>query len=49
MAIFTTKNSDGILPFYLEKSDVRGRVIELNQTLNEILSRHQYPYPVAAF
>lgn len=47
MAIFTTKNSDGILPFYLEKSDVRGRVIELKQTLDEILSRHQYPHPVA--
>lgn len=39
---------DIILPFQLDKSDMRGRVARLDDTLEQILSKHDYPMPVAA-
>jgi molecular chaperone Hsp33 len=34
---------DTILPFQLDRSDIRGRVARLDGTLEEILSQHDYP------
>nr|WP_323777970.1 Hsp33 family molecular chaperone HslO [Amylibacter sp.] len=34
---------DTILPFQLDRADVRGRVARLDQTLDRILSQHKYP------
>jgi len=39
---------DTILPFQLDRSDIRGRVVRLDGTLNEILSQHNYPPVVQA-
>lgn len=39
---------DTILPFQLDRSDVRGRVARLDGTLNRILSQHDYPPAVEA-
>lgn len=38
---------DVILPFAVEALDVRGRVAQLGSALDTILSRHDYPVPVA--
>ena len=38
---------DLILPFKLENSGLRGRVVRLGQTLDEILEAHDYPLPVS--
>ncbi len=38
---------DAILPFQLDKSDMRGRVARLDATLDTILGQHDYPMPVA--
>lgn len=37
-----------ILPFELRKSDIRGRVVRLDKTVNHILSQHDYPSSVEA-
>jgi molecular chaperone Hsp33 len=37
-----------VLPFQLESSGLRGRLVELGGVANEIISRHAYPAPVAA-
>lgn len=34
---------DTILPFQLDRSDIRGRVLRLDGTLDTILSQHNYP------
>lgn len=34
---------DTILPFQLDRTDIRGRVARLDGTLNEVLSQHDYP------
>lgn len=34
---------DTILPFQLDRSDIRGRVLRLDGTLDKILSQHNYP------
>ena len=34
---------DTVLPFQLDRSDIRGRVVRLDGTLDEILSQHAYP------
>ncbi len=34
---------DTILPFQLDKSDVRGRVLRLDGVLDQILAQHDYP------
>ena len=39
---------DTVLPFQLDRSDLRGRVARLDGVLDHILSRHDYPTPVAA-
>lgn len=41
------RTGDRILPFQLERSGIRGRLIELTGVADEILSRHDYPEPVA--
>jgi len=39
---------DSVLPFGLDRSAMRGRVARLDNTLDQILTRHRYPPPVAA-
>ncbi|MFK7944609.1 MAG: Hsp33 family molecular chaperone HslO [Paracoccaceae bacterium] len=39
---------DAILPFRLGRSNMRGRVVRLDDTLQSILDQHRYPGPVAA-
>ncbi len=38
---------DAVVPFTLDKLDTRGRVVRLGTALDTILSRHDYPAPVA--
>jgi molecular chaperone Hsp33 len=38
---------DTILPFEVAALDLRGRVVRLGAAVDEILSRHDYPLPVA--
>jgi molecular chaperone Hsp33 len=38
---------DSILPFAVEPLDLRGRVVRLGASINDILARHNYPAPVA--
>lgn len=40
-------DDDIIQPFQLESSGLRGRVVRLGPALNDILSSHDYPLPVA--
>ena len=39
---------DTILPFQLDRSNIRGRVVRLDATMDEILKQHSYPAPVQA-
>ncbi|WP_224816554.1 Hsp33 family molecular chaperone HslO [Hasllibacter sp. MH4015] len=39
---------DTVLPFQLDRSDIRGRVARLDTTLDRILAQHDYPAPVEA-
>ena len=39
---------DAILPFQLDRTDIRGRVLRLDRTLDTILSQHRYPPAVSA-
>jgi molecular chaperone Hsp33 len=39
---------DAILPFQLERADIRGRVARLDGVLEDILGQHDYPAPVSA-
>jgi len=39
---------DMVLPFQLDRSDIRGRVVRLDSTLDQILRKHAYPDPVQA-
>jgi molecular chaperone Hsp33 len=39
---------DTILPFQLDRADIRGRVARLDRVLETILGQHAYPGPVAA-
>ncbi len=39
---------DSILPFQLDKADIKGRMARLDGTLDEILGQHNYPIEVAA-
>lgn len=36
-----------ILPFQLEKSLIRGRIIRMDKTLDDILSAHNYPHQIS--
>jgi molecular chaperone Hsp33 len=38
---------DAVVPFTLDKLDTRGRTVRLGEALDQILSRHNYPAPVA--
>lgn len=38
---------DAVVPFTLDKLDTRGRTVRLGEALDTILSRHDYPLPVA--
>src|SRR5258706_8429936 len=42
-----TSEDDTILPFEVAALDLRGRVVRLGPAVDEILSRHDYPAPVA--
>jgi molecular chaperone Hsp33 len=42
----TEKFSDYVLPFQLEASGARGRLVRLGPAVDEILTRHAYPEPV---
>jgi molecular chaperone Hsp33 len=39
---------DSVLPFQLDRSDIRGRVARLDGVLDGILAQHDYPAPVEA-
>ena len=39
---------DTILPFRLDRSNLRGRVARVDRTLDRILAQHRYPDPVSA-
>lgn len=39
---------DTILPFRLDRSNMRGRVARIDRTLDMILGRHRYPAPVSS-
>ncbi|SIS88470.1 Hsp33 family molecular chaperone HslO [Paracoccus saliphilus] len=39
---------DTVLPFQLDRSDIRGRIARLDGVLDHILSRHNYPAAVSA-
>jgi molecular chaperone Hsp33 len=39
---------DTILPFQLDRSNMRGRVARIDRTLDRILEQHQYPVPVSS-
>ena len=39
---------DTVLPFQLDRSDIRGRVARLGGVLGGVLSQHDYPLPVEA-
>ncbi len=39
---------DSILPFQLDKADIKGRMARLDGTLDQILGQHNYPIEVAA-
>ncbi|CAF25605.1 Hsp33 family molecular chaperone [Bartonella quintana] len=38
---------DTVIAFQVEELDIRGRTVQLGETLNSILTRHQYPEPVS--
>jgi molecular chaperone Hsp33 len=44
----TQTSDDTILPFEVAALDLRGRVVRLGPAIDTILSRHNYPAPVAA-
>ena len=43
----TVSPDDSILPFQVEALDLRGRVVRFGPAIDTILSRHNYPAPVA--
>jgi molecular chaperone Hsp33 len=42
-----SSEDDTVLPFEVATLDLRGRVVRLGPSIDEILSRHEYPVPVA--
>lgn len=44
---FDYAGDDHVLPFHVEALDARGRAVQLGPMLDTILSRHDYPEPVA--
>jgi len=43
----TITHDDHVLPFQVEKTGVRGRMVRLGDLVNDILTRHDYPVPVS--
>ncbi len=39
---------DTVLPFQLDRSDIRGRVVRLDGVLDQVLSKHEYPRQIEA-
>ncbi len=39
---------DTVLPFQLDRPDIRGRVARLDGVLDRVLAQHAYPPPVEA-
>ena len=39
---------DTVLPFQLDRSDVRGRVVRLDGVLQQVLAQHDYPPVIEA-
>ncbi|QUS36077.1 Hsp33 family molecular chaperone HslO [Falsirhodobacter algicola] len=39
---------DTVLPFQLDRSDIRGRVVRLDGVLDQVLSKHDYPPQIEA-
>lgn len=39
---------DTVLPFQLDRSDIRGRVVRLDGVLNDVLAQHEYPPEIEA-
>ncbi|TNE56782.1 MAG: Hsp33 family molecular chaperone [Alphaproteobacteria bacterium] len=37
------------LPFQIENADVRGQIVRLGDTVDEVLTKHDYPLPVSQF
>jgi len=44
---FGHAGDDNVVPFEVDTLDVRGRMVQLGPLLDQILSRHDYPEPVA--
>ncbi len=44
----TALHDDIVMPFEIKTLGVRGRIVRLGDTVNDILSRHAYPAPVSA-
>jgi molecular chaperone Hsp33 len=44
---FGFSGDDHVVPFDVDKLDVRGRAVQVGQMLDQILSRHNYPEPVS--
>lgn len=42
------KNFDNCVSFHIDNGAFRGRLVRLDEVVNTILSRHQYPLPVSA-
>lgn len=47
VVVLTKQSKDFVRPFLLRRSGVRGRVAHLNETVNDVLSRQDYPEAVA--
>jgi molecular chaperone Hsp33 len=47
-AVTPSPGDDAVLPFQLDRANVRGRVARLDDTLDQILGQHAYPAPVSA-
>ena len=43
-----TKNFDTCVSFHINNGAFRGRLVRLDQVVNTILSKHEYPRPVSA-
>ena len=39
---------DTVLPFQLDRSDIRGRIVRLDGVLDQLLSQHDYPLGIEA-
>ena len=44
---FGHAGDDHVVPFEVNPLDVRGRIVQMGPMLDQILSRHDYPEPVA--